>query len=120
MELAEDVVQDTLLKAMHSWKMGGIPENPSAWLFTAAKNKALDVIRKEKRQHAFAADISYLLQSEYTLSSTVNELMYKDEIRDDQLRMMFTCCHPSLPPAAQVALALKTLCGFSVPEIAKA
>lgn len=120
LELAEDVVQDTLLQAMNSWKMGSVPDNPSGWLFTAAKNKALDVIRKEKRHHEFAANISYLLQSEYTLSSTVNELMNKNEIEDDQLRMMFTCCHPSLSSESQVALVLKTLCGFSIAEIARA
>ncbi|MBI3719549.1 MAG: sigma-70 family RNA polymerase sigma factor [Sphingobacteriales bacterium] len=118
-ELAEDVVQDTLLKAMHTWKMGAVPDNPTAWLFTVAKNKAIDVIRKQKRQQEFAGKISPLLKSEYTLSATVNEIVSADEIEDDQLRMMFTCCHPSLNTESQVALILKTLCGFSVAEIAK-
>jgi len=120
LQLAEDVVQDTLLKAMNTWKINGLPDNPSAWLFTAAKNKALDIIRKGKKQQNYDRDISYLLQSEYTLSPTVNELMNKDAIEDDQLRMMFTCCHPFLAPESQVALILKTLCGFSVTEIARA
>ncbi|MES1221726.1 MAG: sigma-70 family RNA polymerase sigma factor, partial [Bacteroidota bacterium] len=120
LQLAEDVVQDSLLKAMNVWKINGLPDNPSAWLFTAAKNKAIDVIRKEKRQNEFAGANAYLLQSEYTLSPTVNELMHKDAIEDDQLRMMFTCCHPSLASESQVALILKTLCGFGVAEIAKA
>ncbi len=120
LQLAEDVVQDTLLQAMNSWKMGGLPANPSGWLFTAAKNKALDSIRKQKRHHEFAANVSYLLQSEYTLSSTVNELINNNELEDDQLRMMFTCCHPSLSSSSQVALVLKTLCGFSIAEIARA
>jgi RNA polymerase sigma factor (sigma-70 family) len=120
LQLAEDVVQDTLLKAMNSWKMNGMPENPSAWLFAAAKNKAIDVIRKQKRHQEFAGSSSYLLHSEYTLTPTVNELMSKDAIEDDQLRMMFTCCHPFLSSESQVALILKTLCGFSVTEIAKA
>ena len=111
LELAEDVVQDTLLRAMNSWKMGGIPDNPSAWLFTAAKNKAIDIIRQQKRQQEYAAGISYLLHSEYTLSPTINELMNKGHIEDDQLRMMFTCCHPSLPSESQVALILK-ISGF--------
>lgn len=118
-ELAEDVVQDTLIKAMHTWKMGTIPDNPTAWLFTAAKNKAIDIIRKEKRQKDFAASISFLLKSEYTLSATVNNIISPGEIDDDLLRMMFTCCHPSLSTESQVALILKTLCGFSVSEIAK-
>jgi RNA polymerase sigma-70 factor (ECF subfamily) len=120
LQLAEDVVQDVLLKAMNTWKMNGVPDNPSAWLFTAAKNKAIDIIRQQKRQQEYAAGISYLLHSEYTLSPTINELMNKGHIEDDQLRMMFTCCHPSLPSESQVALILKTLCGFSVSEIAKA
>ncbi|MGE5107909.1 MAG: RNA polymerase sigma factor [Sphingobacteriales bacterium] len=119
-ELAEDVVQDTLIQAMHSWKMNTIPDNPTAWLFTVARNKAIDIIRKEKRYKEFAGDISYLLKSEYTLSSTVNEIISANDIEDDQLRMMFTCCHPLLTTESQVSLVLKTLCGFSVVEIAKA
>ncbi|MBI2730124.1 MAG: sigma-70 family RNA polymerase sigma factor [Sphingobacteriales bacterium] len=119
LELAEDVVQDTLLQAMHSWKMKTIPDNPTAWLFTVAKNKAIDIIRKGKRYKELATDISYLLKSEYTLSSTINELVSSNDITDDQLRMMFTCCHPTLTPESQVALILKTLCGFNVAEIAK-
>lgn len=118
-ELAEDVVQDTLLQAMHSWKMNAVPGNPTAWLFTVAKNKAIDIIRKEKRHKEFAANISYLLKSEYTLSSTVNEIVSANDIEDDQLKMMFTCCHPLLNTESQVSLILKTLCGFSVAEIAK-
>jgi RNA polymerase sigma-70 factor (ECF subfamily) len=118
-ELAEDVVQDTLLKAMHTWKMGSIPDNPTAWLFTVARNKAIDVIRKQKRQKEFADNISPLLKSEYTLSATINDIVSAREIDDDQLRMMFTCCHPLLNAESQVALVLKTLCGFSVSEIAK-
>lgn len=120
LELAEDVVQDTLLTAMNRWKISGIPDNPSGWLFTSAKNKALDIIRREKRQQTFAANIANLLQSEYTLSATVDGLLNSRNILDDQLRMMFACCHPSLPSESQVALILKTLCGFSIPEISKA
>ena len=119
-ELAEDAVQDTLLQAMHSWKMNAVPDNPTAWLFTVARNKAIDIIRKEKRHKEFAINISYLLKSEYTLSSTVNEIVSDNDIEDDQLRMMFTCCHPLLNTESQVSLILKTLCGFSVTEIAKA
>ena len=119
-EMAEDVVQDTLLQAMHSWKMNAVPDNPTAWLFRVAKNKAIDIIRKDKRHKEFAANISYLLKSEYTLSSTVNEIVSADDIEDDQLRMMFTCCHPSLSTESQVSLILKTLCGFSITEISKA
>ena len=120
LQLAEDVVQDTLLTALSNWKINGLPQNPSGWLFTAARNKAVDVLRKQKRKSEFAKNITPLLQSEYTLAPTVNEMVNNHTIDDDQLRMMFVCCHPSLSADAQVSLILKTLCGFNVTEIAKA
>ena len=119
LELAEDVVQDTLLKALEHWKFHGTPDNPSAWLFTAARNKALDVIRRERHHKEFGAEISPLLKSEYSASHTLHQLLQENEIEDEQLRMMFVCCHPALSEEGQVALILKTLCGFSVSEIAK-
>lgn len=118
--MAEDVVQDTLVKALNTWKINGLPQNPSAWLFTAARNKAIDLLRQQKRKDAFSRNMIPLLQSEYTLVPTVQEMVNTNSIDDDQLRMMFVCCHPSLSAEAQVALILKTLCGFSVAEIAKA
>jgi RNA polymerase sigma-70 factor (ECF subfamily) len=120
LDLAEDVVQDTLLKALEHWRFSGIPENPSAWLFKVAKNKALDLIRREKRHHKFAEDVAPLLESEYTLVPVLRELFAENKIQDDQLRMMFACCNPGLPSESQVALILKTLCGFSIAEIARA
>ncbi len=118
--LAEDVVQDVLIKAIEQWSAGGVPDNPSAWLFIAAQNKAIDTIRKYRRQRTFAADISTLLESEYTAAITLNTCFKDEEIQDDQLRMMFACCHPSISREGQTALIMKTLCGFSVPQIAKA
>jgi RNA polymerase sigma factor (sigma-70 family) len=118
--LAEDVVQETLLKALHTWKINGLPDNPSAWLFTAARNKAIDVLRQQQTRQQYAKTITPLLQSEYTLSPTVSEMVNAAHIDDDQLKMMFVCCHPQLSAEAQVAVILKTLCGFSVAEIAKA
>ncbi len=120
MQLAEDVVQDTLLKAFSNWKINGLPNNPSAWIFTVAKNKAVDVLRQQKRQLKYTENITALLQSEYTLIPTVHEYINTNTIDDDQLRMMFVCCHPCISSEAQVSLILKTLCGFSVHEIAKA
>ena len=120
LQLAEDVVQDTLLKAFDNWKINGLPQNPSAWLFTVARNKAVDVLRQQKRKDEFSKTISLLLQTEYTLVPAVHDMINVNTIEDDQLRMMFVCCHPSLSTEAQVALILKTLCGFSVTEIAKA
>jgi RNA polymerase sigma factor (sigma-70 family) len=120
LQMAEDVVQDTLLKAFDNWKINGVPQNPSAWLFTVARNKAVDVLRQQKRQLEFSKSITPLLQSEYTLVPMVKEIITTTNIDDDQLRMMLVCCHPSLSAEAQVSLILKTLCGFSVAEIAKA
>ena len=120
LQLAEDAVQDTLLKAMQHWKFHGIPQNPSAWLFTAARNKVVDVIRKEEKGKQYEKNITPLLQSEYGLAPVVNSLLNDNDIDDDQLRMMFVCCHPAIQSEGQVALILKTLCGFSVQEIARA
>lgn len=113
-------MQDTLLKALDNWKINGLPDNPEAWLYIAARNKAVDVIRKQQRVEAYAKSVSHLLQSEYTLVTTVREQVNEKFMDDDRLRMMFVCCHPSLSSEAQVALILKILCGFSVAEIAKA
>ena len=120
LETAQDLVQDTLLQAMTSWSYGGIPENPQAWLYRVAKNKAIDFLRREKKFRNISPQYSYLLASEYTLAPTVNQLFLQNEIEDSQLRMIFACCHPSIPIESQIALALKTLCGLSVGEIAKA
>lgn len=114
------MVQDTLLKAFHNWKINGLPQNPSAWLFTVARNNAIDVLRQQKRKDEFSKSLTPLLQSEYSLVPTVQHMINTNTIDDDQLRMMFVCCHPSLSPEAQVSLILKTLCGFSVTEIARA
>ena len=119
-EIAQDLVQDTLLQAMSTWGYKSIPDNPSAWLYRVAKNKAIDFLRKEKRFHAISPQYSYLLESEYTLSATVNDLFLENEMQDSQLRMMFACCHPDIPEESQIALTLKTLCGLSVSEISKA
>ena len=118
--LAEDVVQDVLVKAIEQWSASGIPDNPSAWLFTAARNKAIDTIRKYRRQRTFAADISSFLESEYTAVITLNTCFKDQEIEDGQLRMMFACCHPGISREGQIALIMKTLCGFSVSQVAKA
>jgi RNA polymerase sigma factor (sigma-70 family) len=119
LQMAEDVVQDTLLKALSNWKVNGLPQNPTAWLLTAARNKAIDVLRMQKRQDAASKKLLPVLQSGYSLIPAVNDMVNEQAIEDSQLRMMFICCHPSLSTEAQVSLILKTLCGFSVAEIAK-
>jgi RNA polymerase sigma-70 factor (ECF subfamily) len=117
--LAEDVVQDVLCQALEVWKFHAPPDNPSAWLMQAARNRAIDLIRRERTRVKFAPDLEHLLATEWTLAPTVSALL-DGELRDDQLRMMFSCCEPSLATDVQVALVLKILCGFSVAEIAHA
>jgi RNA polymerase sigma-70 factor (ECF subfamily) len=119
-EVAQDLVQDALVLAMNTWSYKGLPDNPSAWLYRVAKNKAVDYLRRERRFKEITPKYSYLLQSEYTLSLTVNNFFKEDEIQDSQLRMIFACCHPSIPEESQIAMSLKILCGLSTVEIAKA
>src|SRR5271166_3238401 len=118
--LVEDVVQEAFCRAMDVWKFRGVPENPAAWLMATAKHCALDALRRERTARTFAPELSRHLQSEWTLAHVVEEFFVADAIQDDLLRMMFTCCHPRLPEAAQVALILHVLCGFSVNEVAAA
>src|SRR5579871_2004147 len=118
--LAEDVVQDAFCRALEVWKFRGVPENPSAWLMATAKNRALDVLRRERTARRFAPELGRLLQSEWTLAPVVEELFGPAAVKDDLLRMMFSCCAPGLPEEAQVALILHILCGFSVAEVAGA
>src|SRR5689334_18818918 len=84
-EAAQDIVQDTLLQAMNTWSFSEIPDNPSAWLYRVARNKAIDFLRREKRFRDLSPQYAYLLQSEYTLSPTVNTLFLENEIQDSQL-----------------------------------
>ena len=118
--LAEDVVQDAFCRALEIWKFRGVPENPSAWLMTTAKNRALDVLRRERTARTFAPELTRQLESEWTLVPTVEEEFGPAAINDDELRMMFSCCSPRLSEQAQVALILHILCGFSVDEVASA
>ena len=116
-ELAEDVVQEALLKALQQWPYNGIPDNPSAWIMHVAKNHALDILRHDQTFKSKEGEILYAALTDY---SDENEVFLENEIEDDQLRMMFACCHPALSPESQIALTLKTLCGFGTAEIARA
>ena len=119
-ELAEDVVQDTLLEAINVWNYKGVPEYPVPWLYKVAKNKALNVLNREKYKRQYATEAAHLLKFESTANTAIETLFSESEISDDQLKMMFTCCHPSISEDSQIALTLKTLCGFGLSEIAKA
>lgn len=120
LHLAQDLVQDTLLQALNTWRYKGLPDNPSAWLYRVAKNKAVDFLRREKTFQHIESNLRYVLQSEYSLSGTIEQFFEAEAIKDSQLQMMFACCHPCLPAEAQMALILKTLCGLSTAEIARA
>ena len=120
LQLAEDVVQDALVKAMQTWPFTGVPPNPTAWILQTARNRAIDQARRAQswrgKQAALVPQVEDCLDSALQMPAP----RFEDEIRDSQLRMMFVCCHPALTPAMQVALTLKTLCGFGAPEIAAA
>lgn len=116
-DLAEDVVQDALGEAISQWTYNGIPQNPSGWLYKVAKNKALNILNREKYKRQYS---SVVLNSEKKYEPDLDYFFSEQEIKDDQLRMMFICCHPSLSTDSQIAFTLKTLCGFSIPEIARA
>ena len=119
LELVEDVVQDSLVKAMRNWPYHGIPQNPSGWLYRVAKNEAINILKQGRIKQRRTVDPAFLerIQEE----SLVDEFLFSEkEIKDDQLRMIFTCCHPVITSDSQIALALKTLCGFSIAEISRA
>jgi RNA polymerase sigma factor (sigma-70 family) len=118
LQLAEDVVQEALARALQTWPFYGVPKNPAAWIMRASRNLALDVVRREKNFRDKEPQIARLM--EQPEATPVAAGMATDEIADDRLRMMFVCCHPLIPVEAQVALALKTLGGFSPAEIATA
>jgi RNA polymerase sigma-70 factor (ECF subfamily) len=111
-DIAEEAVQDAFTTAVRQWPTAGLPPSPAGWIITTARNRAVDHLRREASRadrHAQAA----LLQAE-------DEPAEGGAVRDDRLRLIFTCCHPSLAPAAQVALTLRLLGGLSTPEIARA
>lgn len=116
--LAEDVMQDTFCRAVEVWKLRGIPPNPSAWLMKAAKNRAIDLLRRERTVRNLVPELGRLLESEWTLVPTVSGFFDPETIKDDELRMMFSCCDPKLSEETQVALTLSLLCGFTAHEIA--
>lgn len=114
--LAEDITNDTFLLATETWGLKGIPENPVAWLYTVAKNKTRDHLRRSKR---FDEKIAPQLLQESAESTGLPDFS-DSNIHDSQLQMMFAVCHPSIPAEAQIGLALRILCGFGIDEIAGA
>ncbi len=120
LQLAEDVVQESLIRALKTWPFYGVPKNPAAWLTQTAKNLALDVIRREKLFHEKQPQITTFIEQWASEADFEDSPAFENEIKDGRLRLMFACCHPLIAQESQTALALKTLCGFSPAEIAKA
>jgi RNA polymerase sigma-70 factor (ECF subfamily) len=119
LQLVEDVVQDALVAAMQTWPLTGMPQNPTGWLLQAARNRAIDLMRRDARWRDRQAQLAQTLEQEASMALMAAPV-FEDELRDNQLRMMFVCCDPTLPMEAQVALVLKTLCGLGEREIAAA
>lgn len=118
LQLAEDVVQEALVRALQTWPYRGVPENPAAWLTQTAKHLALDQLRREQRWQEKEGGIAE--SQDRWLSTPTAEAEHEGAFADDTLRMMFVCFHPQLSAESQTALALRTLCGFSPAEIATA
>jgi len=118
LDLVEDVVQDALVKASQVWPVRGIPDDPSAWLYQAAKNGAIDLLRRGSRTVRLGA-MEEAAGPEASMVEAIDNVWEEELVKDDMLRMMFVCCHPALPVESQITLILKTLCGFSTAEVAR-
>ncbi|HYL77897.1 MAG TPA: RNA polymerase sigma factor [Bryobacteraceae bacterium] len=115
LDLAEDAMQEAFSAALNVWQKTGIPENPRPWLISTARFKAIDAMRRRARFAASQQDLMLHLEAQSAKSFQEEE----ENIEDDRLRLIFVCCHPSLPPEAHVALTLRELCGLTTEEIAR-
>ena len=113
-DVAEDITHDTFLRALEVWPFRGVPDNPVAWLYAVAKNKAINIVKREKKLH------SIITKASVGDANRVEIDLTPEGITDSQLRMLFAVSHPSLAMEAQIALALRVLCGFGIAEIASA
>ncbi len=118
LDLAEESMQEAMLRALQAWPYQGIPENPGAWLFRVAHNSAIDSLRRGR----FLEQNGGVVLAELTRATSIksDDPGFEEQLRDDELRMIFMCCHPEIAREARVALSLKTVGGFSVREIASA
>jgi RNA polymerase sigma-70 factor, ECF subfamily len=115
-DLAEDALQDAFAAALQQWSRDGVPRNPRAWLVSTGRFKAIDRLRRRARFDASQEEIARTLQT----TSPVPDVPDDDAIEDDRLRLIFTCCHPALPPPARIALTLREVAGLTTEEIARA
>jgi RNA polymerase sigma-70 factor, ECF subfamily len=119
-DIAEEAVQDAFVAALERWGESGVPPSPAGWIITTARNRAIDRLRRESSREERHAEAMQLYGRADGDPIVVAELEEEDTVHDDRLRLIFTCCHPALAPAARVALTLRLLGGLTTPEIARA
>jgi RNA polymerase sigma-70 factor (ECF subfamily) len=115
-DIAEEAMHQAFTAALEQWERDGVPENPRAWLVTTGRFKAIDRIRRRARFDVQANELAERLDAEARDAEQTDH----EGLEDDRLRLIFTCCHPSLPPDAQMALTLREVCGLTTEEIARA
>ena len=120
LDLAEEAMHEAFAVALESWPQTGIPDKPRPWLISTARFKAIDVIRRRARFDGAQRDLVAHMEARVNDAPFENEQIGDEEIEDDRLRLIFTCCHPALPPEGQVALTLREICGLTTEEIARA
>jgi RNA polymerase sigma-70 factor (ECF subfamily) len=120
-DLAEDAVQEAFALAVEQWPRDGVPHNPRAWIIGTARHKAIDKIRRAARFSERREELTRMIEQDAATSApSAADLAGQTTLPDERLRLIFTCCHPALAPEAQIALALRTLCGLTTEEIARA
>src|SRR5580692_10739649 len=112
-DLAEEVVHEAFAAALDTWPRTGVPVNPRPWLISTARFKAIDTLRRRARFDASQDELVRYLEAQWSSAERSNE---DDSLEDDRLRLIFTCCHPSLAPEAHVALTLREVCGLTTEE----
>ena len=120
LDLAEESMHEAFAAALESWPQTGIPDKPRPWLISTARFKAIDAMRRRARFDGAQRDLVAHMESRVNDAPSGNEEIGDEEIEDDRLRLIFTCCHPALPPEGQVALTLREVCGLTTEEIARA
>ena len=120
LDLAEDVLQEAFQRALLAWQEHGVPDNPTGWIMRAARNQAIDTLRKRRTRERHSDELRYQLENDWTLGYAVEREFSEPRVRDDQLRMIFMCASAGITPENRVPLMLRSLCGFSVEAIARA
>jgi len=120
LDLAEEAMHEAFAVALESWSRIGIPENPRPWLISTARFKAIDGLRRRARFDGAQKDLALYTDAQINEAALRDREINDEEIEDDRLRLIFTCCHPALPPEAQIALTLREVCGLTTEEIARA